>query len=281
MPEFPEVNVQVRYLRQRALGLKVSSYGVRTRQHLKGVEGAEREALIERFFDGNVIEDITQRGKQIIMHTPRGVLLSHLMFRGRWTLKSDPFVSNYKYHKDAPRDRDASLWMEGQDGTRLELHTPEYKAHALIFEGVRDASKVEKLAKLGPEVVSLPETDKAFGTTPWSLEAFTARAAKSRQAIKAFLLDQKRQSGLGNMYVCEGLYDAGISPHRPAKSLQEAELKAVWQAAQAVMRRAVETDLNYEEVLRIYRREADPGGHAVKVDKIGGRDTFWVPEVQK
>lgn len=280
MPEFPEVNVQVRYLRERCVGWTLSGWGVKTRQHFKGMDSPGRDAALGDFFTGAVLEDVTQRGKQIVMRTNRGLLLSHLMFRGRWSVQGDEFRSPYKYHATAPTERSISFWLEGDGGRRLNLHTPENKAHVTAFLNQRDPGQLEKLTRLGPEVLVLPETDPAFAQGAWSLEQFAARAGRSRQAIKAFLLDQKRQSGLGNMYVCEGLYDAGIAPTRPANSLSAAEREAIWGAARAIMQRAVTEELNYESLLRVYRRDKDPEGHDVENTTISGRATYWVPARQ-
>jgi formamidopyrimidine-DNA glycosylase len=280
MPEFAEVNIQVQYLRQRCLGWEVAQWGKEGWGHFKNLPEEGRDQALEDFWVGNVIEDITQRGKQVILRTRRGVVSAHLMFKGRWSVQGDPFISNYKQHKKAPTDKSRTFWIITPEGQRLNFHSPEYKAKVQAFPGEMDPGQIEHLNKLGPEILVLPETDPAFAQEPWTLEAFTKKAARSKQAIKAFLLDQKRQSGLGNMYVCEALYDAGVAPTRPAKSLSDAELAALHRASGDILRRALETQLDYDALLRIYRREADPQGRAVECTKVSGRDTFWVPEAQ-
>lgn len=83
------------------------------------------------------------------------------------------------------------------------------------------------------------------------------------------------------MYVCESLYDAGIAPTRAANSLSSEELGKLHSAAQSILKKAIENELDYEELLRIYKKKTDPHGNEVSNIKVSGRDTFWVPNVQK
>ncbi len=279
MPEFAEVNIQVQYLQKRCSGWKIASWGKEGWGHFKKMPEEGREEALEAFFTDNCLESITQRGKQVILHTSKGVMSSHLMFRGRWSVEGDPFLSNYKHHKSQPTDKSRTFWIINDKGQRLNFHAPQYKAHVSAWPGESDPANLEALNKLGPEILVLPETDPAF-TQEWTLDLFRDKAGRSRQAIKAFLLDQKRQSGLGNMYVCEALYDAGIAPSRPAKSLSEDETQNLHKACQDILRRAMETNLDYDVLLRIYKQTQDPDGNPVESTKISGRDTYWVPARQ-
>ena len=280
MPEIAEVSVQVRYLQERCRGWKVKEWGKEGWSHFQNLPDDTREAQLADFFKDNVIEDITQRGKQVLLRTKNGVMASHLMFKGRWSLQTEPFTSNYKNHKEKPTDKSRSFWIINEDGKRLNFHDPEYKAKVTAYPGIVDPKNVEHLAKLGPEVIVTEYTDPSF-RDPWEFKGFQAKMAKSKQAIKKLLLDQEKQSGLGNMYVCEALYAAGIAPERPANGLSSEELHKLWEASQEVVKEAMSTNLDYDKVLKIYRRKADPLGNPVTFDEVGGRDTFWVPAVQK
>lgn len=283
MPEFAEVNLQIQYLRERCLGWEIESHGHKTRAHFKDIRDlpdAEKTPILDDFFIGNTIVDITQRGKQIVFRMKKGLMTTHLMFRGRWSVAGDDFISNYKHHKKPPTEKSNTLWLEMKGGERLNFFDSDYKGHASIYPDLSDPAEIDGLKKLGPEVLALPETDPAFQDA-WTLDAFVKKAAKSSQAIKVFLLDQKKQSGLGNMYVCESLYRAGIDPSRPAKSLSAEEREQLFQEAQGIVQLAIDTALDYEQVLLIYNREKDPEGREVEVTQVGGRDTYWVPEVQK
>jgi formamidopyrimidine-DNA glycosylase len=281
MPEFAEVNLQVKYLRERCIGWQIASYGYKGRAHFKSHRDLDdKEQTYASFFEGSTIENITQRGKQVIFHMTNGLMTTHFMFRGRWTVAGDTFISNYKHHRTEPTEKSNTLWLEMTTGERLNFHDTDYKGHASIYPGLTDPAEIPGLAKLGPEVLSLPETDPAFAEG-WSFDAFWKKAAKSSQAIKVFLLDQKKQSGLGNMYVCESLYRVGVEPTRPAKSLSESEAQGIFEAATDIVRLSIESNLDYEQVLLIYNRETDPDGNPVEVIQVGGRDTYYVPARQK
>lgn len=279
MPEFAEVNVHVRWLEDRLSGFTIDGFSSSGWNNFKLLPDDDRESVARDFFEGNTIESVTQRGKQIIFHTPRGLVLSHLMFKGRWSLDDEPFTSNYHHHTSTPTSSSRTITLTG-GGRTLGFHTPEYKAHANIFPGETDASALKELTKLGPDVIETPQNDPGFPDT-WTLDLFAAKAGRSKQAIKPFLLDQKKQAGLGNMYVCESLYDAKIDPTRPANTLSDDEVSALFEAAQAIVQKAIDADLDYDDVLRIYKKRADPDGNAVKKSTVGGRDTYWVPDVQK
>lgn len=280
MPEFPEVNIQVQYLRQRVEGLDIAAFGYTGYGHFKNLPEANRPALVEDFFAGNRLHRVFQRGKRVVLATPRGTVASHLMFKGRWSVAGDPFVSNYRHHIEPPTDRSVTFHLELSSGLRLNFHAPEWKARITVHPG-EAPDEVAELTKLGPEVLATPETAPGFDYPAWELGPFERAAGRSRQAIKAFLLDQKKISGIGNMYACEALYRAQIAPDRPAKSLGPDEVARLYDAVQDIMRQAIESQLDYDALLQIYKRDTDPSGREVQITKISGRDTHWVPEVQR
>ncbi|MCK6508669.1 hypothetical protein L6R29_01725 [Myxococcota bacterium] len=278
MPEFAEVNLQVRYLRERCTGWPIASIGYEGWSHFQNLPEEGREAAIQEFFHNNTLEAITQKGKHVVMRTTKGTMLSHLMFKGRWSVAGDDFLSNYKQHKKPPTEKSNNFWLINPDGKRLNFHEPEYKGKITLFPK-QSPGQVETLEKLGPDILILPETDPDL-RQEWTVDGFLKALKRSKQPIKVFLLDQKRQAGLGNMYVCEALYSAGIAPQRPAQSLSDPEAKRLHQAARDILQAALDTDLDYDKILNVYRKEADPEGHPVEESDVGGRDTFWVPTKQ-
>lgn len=278
MPEFAEVNKQVRWLRERVEGANINAFGYSGGHFSALKNGPEKTRILADFFESASLDRVTQRGKHVVMHLSTGTLISHLMFKGRWSMQGDDFISHYKHHKEAPTAKSVNFWMETSKG-QINFHEPEYKGKVHVFPGMQ-SDEVEELRDLGPEVLVTPETDPAY-TEEWSLDGFRAGASKSKTAIKAYLLDQKRQAGIGNMYACECLYRARIAPDRPSNALSESELGAIHAELQSVLRLSIDSDLDYEQVLQVYRRERDPLGNAVEMSEVGGRDTFWVPSLQK
>ena len=286
MPEFAEVNKQVGWLRSRVVGWRVT--GVKfTPGHFPALkDDPARAKKLAAFFEGATIEAVTQRGKHVVLALSTGTVTSHLMFKGRWTLRGEDYVSNYKHHREPPVPKATSFWLETNtvvtaDGApgRLEFNEPEYKGKVHAHPGLT-AGQCADLRELGPDILQTPESDPAFAA-PFTVEGLIADAARTKTPIKVLLLDQKKQAGIGNMYACEALYRAGVAPARPSNTLTEPELRAVHAAVQAVVQESIDSDLDYDRVLAVYRRDTDPQGRIVKCDDVGGRDTFWVPAAQR
>jgi formamidopyrimidine-DNA glycosylase len=120
----------------------------------------------------------------------------------------------------------------------------------------------------------------------------------SRRDLKAFLMDQGRIAGLGNIYVCEALFLAGLSPRRLANTVGKARGKKLHAAILKVLRRGIENrgtsfsdyvDADGQQggnqhSLWVYGREGEPCkkcGAKVKRLVQGGRSTFFCPRCQK
>jgi formamidopyrimidine-DNA glycosylase len=146
------------------------------------------------------------------------------------------------------------------------------------------------LAGLGPE----PLGNAFSGAT------LAAAFAGKRAPVKAALLDQRVVAGLGNIYVCEALHRAGISPKRLAGSLSRQRTERLAQEVVATLNEAIaaggsslrdyrQTDgeLGYfQHSFRVYDREGEPcpaPGCAGTVARIvqSGRSSFWCPKCQR
>jgi formamidopyrimidine-DNA glycosylase len=137
--------------------------------------------------------------------------------------------------------------------------------------------------------------------------ALLARAcAGKKTSLKAALLDQRVVAGLGNIYVCEALYRARLSPLRPAMTLATKKgeptdhAKRLVDAIHAVLNQAIEAggsslrdhrqtsgELGYfQHSFKVYDREGEPcgskgSGGIVRRFTQNGRSTFWCPKCQK
>jgi formamidopyrimidine-DNA glycosylase len=141
---------------------------------------------------------------------------------------------------------------------------------------------------------------KALGPEPLGPD-FTApylkAALKTRFAsIKQMLLDQRIVAGLGNIYVCEALYAARISPKREAGRISLARLDRLVIEVRAVLDSAIaaggsslrdfarpDGELGYfSKQFAVYGREGEPCGCGGIVHRYveGGRSTFWCPACQ-
>jgi formamidopyrimidine-DNA glycosylase len=123
---------------------------------------------------------------------------------------------------------------------------------------------------------------------PWIL----AQAARRRITVKEFLLDQRFFPGLGNIYACEILFAAGLSPERKVCDVKEAEWLSLWEKALPILKNAVSRrgttvsdwrDLFGEKgenqrYLMVYKRNGAPCrrcGSLIVWKKIGGRGTYY------
>ena len=145
----------------------------------------------------------------------------------------------------------------------------------------------QPFAALGPEPLGLKFTAGHLQ------RAFAGRIA----SVKMLLLDQRIVAGLGNIYVCEGLFRARIDPRRAAGKVSLAALKRLVPAVVAVLNEAIAAggstlrdyaqpsgQLGYfAKHFDVYGREGEPclcGGTIVRIVQ-GGRSTWYCPMCQK
>ena len=157
-----------------------------------------------------------------------------------------------------------------------------------------------KLRSIGPDMLNNPCTLSEFNTR--------ARGNPSWSVVK-WLMDQKKISGVGNIYKSESLFLAGIAPHRTMGSLDEEELEKLYYAICKVLSASYEsgwaTIRNYSDLynnhgkytrfasnpseiveargghVMVYNQQKDIYGHPVERIKLDdGRTTFWSPAVQ-
>ncbi|HWP97721.1 MAG TPA: bifunctional DNA-formamidopyrimidine glycosylase/DNA-(apurinic or apyrimidinic site) lyase [Syntrophomonadaceae bacterium] len=129
--------------------------------------------------------------------------------------------------------------------------------------------------------------------------AYLEKQIKGRKiAIKSLLLDQKRISGIGNIYADEALFAAGIQPQRPAGSLHKTEIKALVRAIKKVLKQGITargTTLRdfrdgynqaggFQDYLQVYGRAGEPCpgcGRPLEQKRIGGRSSHFCSCCQK
>jgi formamidopyrimidine-DNA glycosylase len=233
---------------------------------------------------------LTRRAKYLIAELDSGdELVLHLGMSGSFRIAAgDPIGEPYY-----PRGRDAKhdhVVFHLVGGASVTYNDPRRFGFMLLFEPGERASH-SLFARLGAEPLDPHFDAKTLAT-----------ALEGRKApLKAALLDQTTIAGLGNIYVCEALHRAGLSPLRPAREVKNARvLQRLAQAIRDVLTEAVEaggsslrdhrqTDgsLGYfQHSFRVYDREgaACPTrgckGTVLRVAQ-SGRSTFYCPVCQK
>ena len=212
MPELPEVQTVVNDLMDAGLvGSQIKA--ARVYWHKSVAEHTPK--VFNRLIRGQTIQAIQRRAKFIVFDLDKGWhLLIHLRMTGRIELVPDGRKRRKHEHVILCLDQKREMrFVDTRKFGRLYL--------------VEDTGKL--LGKLGPEPLS---------------PSFTARRlserlqAKKRQ-LKPLLLDQNFLAGLGNIYVDEALWDAGIHPLRASNTLSADESKRLHRSIRKVLRRGL------------------------------------------
>ncbi|WP_066776054.1 bifunctional DNA-formamidopyrimidine glycosylase/DNA-(apurinic or apyrimidinic site) lyase [Sphingomonas sp. CCH5-D11] len=270
MPELPEVETTVRGLRPVLDGARVTNVEPR-----RGDLRRPFPADLRQVMTGAVITGLGRRAKYGLIHTDRDrTLIFHLGMSGRWRVDPGEVL---------PHDH---LIIDTAGGRRVALNDPRrFGSVDLWPSGELDA--FPGFAALGPEPLG-PEL-----SAKWLKGALAGR----RASVKLMLLDQRIVAGLGNIYVCEALFLARISPKRAAGSISLARLERLVEAIRAVLLSAIEAggstlrdyarpdgELGYfSKQFAVYGREGQPCGCGGIVRRYaeGGRSTFWCPACQR
>ena len=275
MPELPEVETVVRGLRPRLEGRRL----VRVQQRRPDL----RFPLPERFGErltGRLVRAVTRRAKYILVHLDGDeILLAHLGMSGRMTLGDARAATPLEPHDHIVFETDAGDEVRFNDARRFGMMD-------LVPEAELEAHRL--MRDLGPEPLS-----NAFNGP-----ALAERLRGKRTPIKAALLDQRVVAGLGNIYVCESLYFAGLSPRRQAYTVQGNRAERLARCVREVLDRAVaaggsslrdyvqaDGELGYfQHEWAVYDREDEPclacGGPIRRLVQ-SGRSTFYCAKCQR
>ena len=277
MPELPEVECWGRRVAERACRGKVIAD---VTSHTDDIVFADTSAAaFSRALKDRRVDAVHRRGKQMWFDLagdgPHPLL--HFGMSGRFHVYTDPH--------DAPAHGNGNVkWVKTElvmgDGTRLAMSDKRRFARLRLAD---DPLNGPPLDALGPDAL----TDLPPPT--WWLEHVPRR----RTAIKSLLLDQSFLAGVGNWIADEVLYQARLDPHRRADTLTDTEISELRKKTKYVIDKAVEYEADYDRFpdtwlfhhrwqLRDSRKGGihDHDGRKVAFDKIGGRTTSWVPQVQ-
>ena len=219
MPELPEVETVRRGLVPRLVGRRI----VRLHQRRRDL----RVPLPARFaarVEGRTGLAIDRRAKYLLLRLDDGnTLIAHLGMSGRMTLHDARSAAEH------PFARHDHVVLDIDDGWQVRFN--DARRFGLMLLAPSDKVAAHKLFKgLGPEPL-----DEAFDGA-----ALARRLAGRRTPIKAALLDQKTLVGVGNIYACEALFLAGLSPRRSAHTVQGERADRLAAAVRQVLLRSIE-----------------------------------------
>jgi formamidopyrimidine-DNA glycosylase len=271
MPELPEVETIARKLAPVLTGQIIARVEVLWE---RTVDRPHFDAFCAALTGARVLT-VDRRGKYIQMALSTGqTLLVHLRMSGKFAV----------YHDGPGDDTHARLRMQLTDGTWVVYIDPRKFGRFYLVDDPREIT-----GALGPEPLS----------ADFTLEWLAAKVAQRRGEIKPLLLNQQFIAGLGNIYVSEALWQAGIHPQRVAGTLTAPEAQRLHAAIVAVLRAGVENggtsleDRQYvypdggtgqhQEYLGVYDRAGEQCprcGYTVERIVQGQRSTYFCPVCQ-
>lgn len=283
MPELPEVETVRRGLLPVMEGRAILAAQV----NRPDLRWPLPDRMAERL-TGQRVLGLRRRSKYILADLSGGeTLLIHLGMSGRM-LVSGAMLGSFHHDHPTPQKHDhVVLEMEG--GARVTFNDAR-RFGAMDLMPTATAESHPLLAALGPEPLG-----NGFDGE-YLADALHGR----RTPIKAALLDQHLIAGLGNIYVCETLFRAGIAPDRLAGSLPPDQVMALVPVIREVLAEAIEAggsslrdyrqadgELGYfQHSFRVYDREGQPcptPGCTGTIARIvqSGRSSFYCPQCQR
>jgi formamidopyrimidine-DNA glycosylase len=293
MPELPEVETVRRGLQPVMEGSKIVKAEVRR----KDLRFPFQKDFVARLA-GQTVTGLGRRAKYLMADLASGdVLLMHLGMSGSFrVIKDDEQNAPGQFHH--PRGKDSAhdhVVFQMSSGATIVFNDPRRFGYMKII--ARNALDEEPLLNgIGPEPLG-NEFDAAM---------LARSCANKKTSLKAALLDQRVVAGLGNIYVCEALYRAQLSPRRLAATLATKKgeptdhARRLVAAIHAVLNQAIKAggsslrdhrqtdgELGYfQHSFQVYDREGEPCRTAgcsgiVKRFTQNGRSTFWCPKCQK
>ena len=275
MPELPEVETIRRGLALKMTGRKIVRAELR-RPDLR----RPFPPMLDRRLTGARIGALGRRGKYLLIELDDdGTLLLHLGMSGRITASNE----------NVENQRHDHVVLTLDDGTVVRLN--DARRFGLLDYLRRGEEAIHPLlAGMGPEPL-----EQGFDG-----RYLTRALAGKLTPIKAALLDQRIVAGLGNIYVCEALYRAGISPRRLAGTVTAARAGKLAAAIRAVLNEAIEAggsslrdyvqadgELGYfQHRWAVYGREGEPCpacdcAEGVRRIVQSGRSTFFCAKRQR
>ena len=281
MPELPEVETIVRQLDQVLPGKIISSVEV---LRDKSLQGESSQAA------GETISGVKRKQKIIVLKLSKNlVMLVHLKMTGQLIYQS-PEKRIVGGHPTADwvgelPSKHTRVIVRFDDGSVLYFNDQR------VFGWVRVVRREEwrvTMSGMAPDVV-----DEAF-----TVEYLEKVLKKSVRAVKLVILDQDKMGGMGNIYSCDALYLAGISPLRISSSLTVREIKSLHDAMIFVLNKGIETGGaslshfvdtegfggHYQDHFQVYNKEGESCakcGSTIEKIKLGGRGTYFCPKCQR
>lgn len=271
MPELPEVETIKKDLTKLIIGRKILDVETDSPKQIKPSLEVVKKAIV-----GATIRKIERRAKLLqIFLSNNKVLIIHLKLTGRLLVRKKGAVRDDWQH--------VTFMLSGDK----ELRFTDLRKFGWI-KLLKDKKELEEiLAEFGPEPLS-----------DLDLKKFKTITTSTSRAIKVLLMDQKKISGIGNIYACDALLLAKIHPGRKANGLNDDEIKRLFKANEKVLKAGIKYrgasdqyyldalghEGSYQDHFLAYGRAGKKCfkcGEKIEKIKLGGRGTYYCPKCQK
>ncbi|MEO8581985.1 MAG: bifunctional DNA-formamidopyrimidine glycosylase/DNA-(apurinic or apyrimidinic site) lyase [Patescibacteria group bacterium] len=282
MPELPEVETISKRLRPYLSGKTIAKI---IQHHPKTFQGSAEK------IEGLQILGVLRRAKMIRIQLEKGFnLLIHLKMTGQLIYVDD------KHRVGGGHPTEDWISQLPSKHTRTELHFTDgsklFFNDQRLFGWIRvlnDKEVEEEFAKYAPDVTS-PE---------FTLSYFSRIVQKRSVPIKLLIMDNTIVSGIGNIYACDALNLAQLSPFQKANTLNTVQIETLYNAAKSIIQKGIDlggatTDGKYIDVhgfagkyqleARVYDRKGKQCLHCageILKEKLGGRGTYYCAKCQK
>jgi formamidopyrimidine-DNA glycosylase len=293
MPELPEVETVRRGLQPAMEGAKIVKAEVRR----KDLRFPFQKDFVRRL-EGQTVTGLGRRAKYLMADISSGdVLLMHLGMSGSFrVIKDDNGQTPGQFHHPRSEDRvHDHVVFHMSSGAMIVFNDPRRFGYMKIIarEGIEEEPLLESL---GPEPLG----------NEFDADMLARSCANKKTSLKAALLDQRVVAGLGNIYVCEALFRAHLSPRRLAATLATKKgettdhARRLVEAIHTVLNQAIKAggsslrdhrqttgELGYfQHSFQVYDREGEKCQTKgctgiVRRFNQNGRSTFWCPKCQK
>ncbi len=270
MPELPEVETTVRGLARYLDGQRIARL-ILNRPDLR----RPFPAGLVQHMTGARVTGLGRRAKYGLIHTDRDqTMIFHLGMSGRWRIEPDAI------------EKHDHLVIETGAGHILALNDARRFGSVDLVE-TKELDVWPRFAAMGPEPLG----------EDFNPRHLRAAFAKRTAPVKQLLLDQRIVAGLGNIYVCEALHRAGVSPAKQAGRVSRRALEMLVPVIKAVLGESIaaggSTIRDYAQpsgelgyfgaAWQVYGREGEPCACGGTVERFtqGGRGTFWCRQCQK
>jgi formamidopyrimidine-DNA glycosylase len=292
MPELPEVETVRRGLQPVMEGAKI----IKAEARRKDLRFPFQKDFVARL-TGQTVTGLGRRAKYLLADLASGdVLLMHLGMSGSFRVQtaSEAQTPGQFHHPRGKNGAHDHVVFHMSSGSDIVFNDPRRFGYMKII--ARHALEAEPLLKgLGPEPLG----------NEFDADMLARSLVGKATSLKAALLDQRVVAGLGNIYVCEALYRAHLSPRRRASTLATRKgepndhARRLVDAIHAVLNEAIKAggsslrdhrqtsgELGYfQHSFQVYDREGEPCGTPgcggiIRRFTQNGRSTFWCPKCQ-